>query len=200
MTPPSSLRFRRLALVAGPALGLLLALPRTAPAQLPDAATVPGTVTTPYPTIHNLAVEWEIQGDADTDGVVTVQYRPVGEASWRDAMPLRRVPAGRSQGTRPIFEWKNKHSGSLFDLRADTEYEIRLQLGDPDGGDAERIVRVRTRPEPREAGEAGARIIELPAGRHGVLQTEDGTAARPVIYRSCDGRAVYTQVDLRNRK
>lgn len=162
-----------------------------------DNATVPGALTTPYPTIENLAVEWEIQGDENLNGVVTVEYRRVGERSWHAAMPLRRVPAGRSQGTRPIFAWKNKHSGSIFDLRPGTEYEIRLKLADPDGGAAEQTVRARTRPVPSDA---GARVIDLPAGQHEVLQTESGTAEHPVIYRSRDGKAVYTQVDLRDRK
>jgi len=40
---------------------------------------------------------------------------------------------------------------SIFDLRPDTEYEIRLKLGDPDGGAAEKVVRARTRPVPRAA-------------------------------------------------
>src|SRR5690349_4730034 len=93
---------------AGPIFFLSLALLTRAPAEQVQNATIPGTLTTPYPTIHNLAVEWEIQGDDNLNGVVNVQYRRVGEAAWHAAMPLRRVPAGMSRGTRPIFAWKNK--------------------------------------------------------------------------------------------
>jgi hypothetical protein len=41
-------------------------------------------------------------------------------------------------------------AGSVFDLVPDTEYEIRLQLADPDGasGETEHVVRARTRPVP----------------------------------------------------
>src|SRR5262245_44150157 len=59
-------------------------------------ATTPGNVTTPYPTLINLAVEWQIEGDDNLNGVVTVRYRAVGQPDWRDAMPLRRVPAGKT--------------------------------------------------------------------------------------------------------
>jgi hypothetical protein len=81
-----------------------------------ENATVAGDVTTPYPTILNLAVEWKIAGDANLNGTVSVRYRAAGEEAWREAMPLRRVPAGQSRRTTPIFHWENKHSGSLFDL------------------------------------------------------------------------------------
>ena len=57
-------------------------------------ATIPGEVTTPYPTIIHLAVEWAIDGDDNLNGAVTVRYRPAGESKWREGLPLRRVPAG----------------------------------------------------------------------------------------------------------
>ena len=104
-------------------------------------ATIAGDVLTPYPTIIHLAIEWRIQGDDNLNGVVTGQFREKGEKHWRSGLPLRRVPAGKSQRTRPISSWENKHSGSLFDLKPDTEYEIMLTLNDPDGGSAEKIVR-----------------------------------------------------------
>ena len=56
--------------------------------------TIPGKVITPYPTIINLAVEWNIQGDDNQNGVVTVQFREKGKTEWKQGMPLRRVPAG----------------------------------------------------------------------------------------------------------
>src|SRR5262249_23280761 len=120
-----------------------------------DDATVAGEVTTPYPTILNLAVEWKIAGDANLNGTVSVRYRAAGEEAGREALPLPRAPAGQSRRTTPIFQWENKHSGSLFDLRPNTEYEIALKLEDPDGGSAERTVRARTRAVPRPA--AGGR-------------------------------------------
>ncbi|MGH7955544.1 MAG: right-handed parallel beta-helix repeat-containing protein, partial [Opitutaceae bacterium] len=111
-------------------------------------------MSTPYPTFINLAVEWLVEGDDNLNGVVTIGYRAAGQGEWREAMPLRRVPAGRIRPILGSFAWPNKHSGSIFDLQSDTEYEIKLKLMDPDGGSAERTVRARTRPVPRAAADA----------------------------------------------
>ena len=180
-----------------------------------ENATTAGEVTTPYPTIHNLAVEWKIAGDANLNGVVEVRYRAVGEEPWHAAMPLRRVPAGESRGTRPIFRWDNKHSGSIFDLRPNTEYEIALALRDPDGGVAARTVRARTKPVPRAREGAPVRevspgnlggvrpgeILLLAAGDYGeFVVSKDGEPDRPIVYRSADGAAVFSSISLRNRK
>jgi hypothetical protein len=177
--------------------------------------TVPGEVTTPYPTILNLATEWKIEGDDNLNGVVSVRYRVAGESAWHDAMPLRRVPAGQSRGTRPIFHWENKHSGSVFDLRPDTEYEIALALRDPDGGSADKLVRARTRPVPRARDDAPVRqvskseiesaqpgeILVLAAGDYGdFVVPRDGQPDRPIVFRSPDGRAVFSMISLQKRK
>src|SRR5262245_20778356 len=102
--------------LVGPVCCCLAAFWGMAAASRAADGTIPGAVSAPYPTIRNLAVEWEIEGDDNLNGVVTVEYRRVGERSWHAGMPLRRVAAGQSRGTRPIFTWKNKHSGSIFDL------------------------------------------------------------------------------------
>ncbi len=156
--------------------------------------TVPGNVNTPYPTINNLAVEWEIKGDDNLTGTVTVSFREKGTSVWMNAMPLFRVPAGENIG----FSWKNKHSGSIFGLKPDTEYEINLSLYDPDGGSAERAVTARTRAVPGVT--SNARIIELDPGHYGTLETEDGTAGQPVVYRCSSGKAVFEQINLVNRQ
>jgi hypothetical protein len=180
-----------------------------------EDATVAGDVTTPYPTILNLAVEWRIAGDANLNGTVSVRYRAAGEEAWREAMPLRRVSAGQSSRTTPIFRWENKHSGSLFDLRPNTEYEIALKLDDPDGGSAERTVHARTRPVPRPAADAPVRkasradlatakpgeILLLESGDYGALEVpRDGEPGRPIVLHSEDGGARFSSISLRGRK
>jgi len=189
-----------------------------APAVPAEDATKPGKVTAPYPTIIHLAIEWQIEGDDNLNGVVTVRYRKAGQTQWREGLRLRRVPAGRSRGTQPIFGWKNKHSGSLFDLRPDTEYEIALKLEDPDGGTAERTVRARTRPVPKAAANAGVKsvtpgslasalgaaepgdVLLLSPGNYGELAVEkDGAPGRPLVLRS-KGGAKFRGVSLRNRR
>ncbi|MFC2076475.1 right-handed parallel beta-helix repeat-containing protein [candidate division KSB1 bacterium] len=182
-------------------------------------ATIPGKVTTPYPTIINLAVEWAIEGDENQDGFVDVRYRPVGENRWRDAMQLRRVPAGESRGTTPIFKWDNKHSGSIFDLKPDTEYEINLNLTDPDGGAAEKTVRVKTRSVPKPMPDAPVKeatpksfkevwataapgeIIELTYGFYRQFQVDrDGFPGKPIVIRAKEGGAVFDGISMRGRK
>ncbi|MBM4034707.1 MAG: right-handed parallel beta-helix repeat-containing protein [Planctomycetes bacterium] len=184
-----------------------------AAAAVAENATVPGEVTTPYPTIIHLASEWMIEGDDNLNGVVTVRFRAAGEEKWREGLPLRRVPAGKSRGTNPIFDWKNKHSGSLFDLKPDTEYEIALKLDDPDGGKAERTVRARTRPVPRvpkggpmkkatpeslaaalAAAEPGDVLLLGPGSYGEVTVPKDG-----VVLRAEPG-ATFTRISLRERK
>ncbi len=156
--------------------------------------TIPGEVTTPFPTLINLSVEWNIRGDDNLNGVVSVSYREKGAQNWKDGMPLRRVPAGKNIG----FKWTNRQAGSIFDLLPGTSYEIKLNLEDPDGGSAEAFVEAATRPIP-EYGEY-AEIIELQAGQHDTLQTRDGTEDKPVVYRCSSGEAIYTHIDLNNRK
>ncbi len=180
-----------------------------------DNATVPGEVTTPHPTILNLAIEWQIAGDDNLNGTVSVRYRAAGENAWREAMPLRRVPAGQSRRTTPIFHWENKHSGSIFDLKPNTEYEIALNLNDPDGGKGERTVRARTRSVPRPAAGASVRnvakadlataqpgeILVLAAGDYGeFVVPRDGEPDRPIVFRSTDGGALFSSISLRDRK
>ena len=128
---------------------VLFSLLITANAGLAMNATVPRQVSTPYPTLTNLAVEWVIEGDDNLNGRVEVSYRRTGESRWLQGMPLRRIPAGENQGVRHNFLWRNKHSGSIFDLRPGTEYEIRLRLHDPDGGAADTTLQAGTRPVPR---------------------------------------------------
>jgi hypothetical protein len=103
--------------------------------------SIPGEINTLFPTVRNLAVEWDIQGDDNLNGRVEVAYREIGTKAWIEGMSLFRVPAGENIG----FTWNNKHSGSIFDLDPDTGYEIWLRLSDPDGGAEERRVNARTR-------------------------------------------------------
>ena len=178
-------------------------------------ATTPGEVTTPFPTINHLAVEWEIEGDDDVDATCEVKVRQEGETAWRDAEALRRVPAGKSQKTSPIRTWTNRFSGSVFDLEADTSYEIELRLQDPDGGSATKIVKCSTRPEPVAKADAvvknGAKgdlnavkpgeVLLLADGDYGAATfNRDGEPGRPIVYRSTSGKAVFSEISLTNRK
>lgn len=196
---------------------VVLLLWHTGPARAADA-TVPGEPAAPYPTLINLGIEWLIEDDDNLNGVVTVRFRAAGETAWREALPLRRVPAG--QTARPATEhtWKNRHAGSIFDLTPDTEYEIALKLVDPDGGSAERTLKARTRPVPRAAADAKTKkvspqtiaealaaaqpgdILLLEPGKYGpIAVTKDGAPGKPLVIRGTNGVACG-RVTMRDRK
>jgi hypothetical protein len=179
-----------------------------------SAATTPGAITVPHPTLRNLTVEWAIEGDDDLDGTVAVRYRETGAESWRQGTPLVRVPAGTVEG----FSWANRHSGSVFDLEPDTEYEVELYLSDPDGGCAVEVVTARTRPVP--APMAGAPVIPVDPGTFAaaaadaapgdILELEDGTYApfsfdadgapgQPIVIRGGAGAIIDGEVSLIGR-
>lgn len=202
-------------LAAGSRILLVVLFPLASALSVAQNATIAGEVTAPYPTIINLAVEWKIEGDENLNGIVHVRYRAAGEENWREATPLRRVPAGVSQTTTPIFRWENKHSGSIFDLRPGTLYEVHLRLEDSDGGSAERVIEARTRPVPRAADDAPRRrvgpgelgsarpgeILVLNAGDYGrFVAARDGEPDRPIVLRSEDGAAIFESISLNGRK
>jgi cysteine-rich repeat protein len=193
--------------------GVASLLPATVWAQ---ASTTPGTPTAPHPTLENLSIVWPITGDSDNDSVVTVRYRAMGAATYRTGLPLRRIPAGESEG----FSWVNKHAGSVFDLVPGTTYEIELSLSDPDGGSMVAMLTATTRPEPTIP--AAARMVAvttsnfssslsaampgdvlvLASGSYGGFTvSRNGTASMPIVIKSqTQGGAIVTgQVRLDGR-
>jgi hypothetical protein len=188
--------------------------PETSTASLTSNATVPGTVSFPFPTVSSLTIEWPFTGDLNANGGVTFRYRKVGTTTWRQGMPLRRIPAG-SNGT---FTWGDRHSGSMFDLDPISTYELELTLTDPDGGSTVRTATATTRPIPApmagapvksvtpatlDAVAASAQpgdIIEFgPGNYHDFVWRVDGTADKPIVLRGLPDAVMVGQVDLRNR-
>lgn len=126
-------------------------------------ATTAGAISLPEPTLRHVSVVWSISGDDDYDGVVSVRYRASGSLTWRDNMPLRRVPAG-SNGS---FSWGESHRGTVFGLQPGTQYELELSLDDPDGGSTQQIVSATTRALPAVG--SGTLRAATPATLSGVL-------------------------------
>jgi hypothetical protein len=111
-----------------------------------------GNLIVEPPTLISLGFEWYIEGDADRDAAVAVAYRRAGERDWRESLPLLRVQNERTFYVETLYYTApNMFAGSVFELDEGTEYEVRLTLTDPDGvsGNAERIVHVGTRAEPK---------------------------------------------------
>ncbi|MFO0564037.1 MAG: chondroitinase-B domain-containing protein [Polyangiaceae bacterium] len=169
-------------------------------------ATTAGNASAPYPTLENISLEWLVAGDANANGVVKVRYRKTGDASWLDALPLVRVPAGSNQG----FSWQNRHAGSIFGLSPGTSYDVELTLTDPDGGNATKTLTVTTRKVPVAAASAttknvtpstfassasGAKpgdVLLLADGNYATFTFQvDGTEALPIVIRAENpGKAV----------
>lgn len=121
----------------------LAAMPGAAAAQV--NGTTPGTLTA-YTTVLSAGFEWFITGDDNGNCSVTLEYRKLGDVTWKPAQPLLRVEHGLwTHGEDP----GNLLAGSLFFLQPGTSYEARLTLSDPDGGADQRIVGFTTRTEPR---------------------------------------------------
>jgi hypothetical protein len=122
--------------------------------QAPSATVTPGEFIVEPPTLINLGFEWLVDGDANRNAKVDVSYRKVGDAVWKIGMPLLRLQGERV--TQPnVFALvsPNMFAGSILDLEADTAYEARFVMTDPDGvsgpaANATKTVTVRTRPEP----------------------------------------------------
>jgi hypothetical protein len=140
----------------------VLAAGGSAGAEMRREEVRPWRLVVEEPTIRCLGVRWYILCDANENATVAVSYRRKGQEEWREALPLLRVgpeslvavsgemrlerPGGRDEWP---FQMGNLFAGSVFDLDAGAEYEIKLELSDPDGGSATEVVEARTRVEPR---------------------------------------------------
>ncbi len=128
----------------------------------PDNAARPGKLITEPPTLHCLGVRWFIAGDANANAKVEVRYRKVGVDEWHRALDLFRVEARAIRPPNRPPAGSSMFAGSVFGLEPDTDYEMKLTLIDPDGGDAERVVKMRTWKEP--ALPEGGRRVEVRPG------------------------------------
>ncbi len=149
--------------------GWFLVLPLLAAAAVtPRNDTVAGRFVVEHPTLWNLGFEWSIEGDANRNATVTVQFRQVDETAWRTALPLVRIGGENVYRRREHLDYTvpEGFAGSILNLKSGTEYECRFQLSDPDGtsGEATQTVGVRTRTEPQPARDG--RVLHVYAVDH----------------------------------
>lgn len=157
------------------ALAGLLLLLGTATWSFGAEAVTPGDLVVEPPTLICLGFEWPISGDDDRDAAVSVRYRVVGDPDWREALPLLRI-GGEEAGTPALgYVTPRMFAGSILDLEPGTEYEVRLEMTDPDGveGEPVRTASVTTRTEPRPA--PGGRV------RHVYPEGWTGTREEPAF-------------------
>ncbi len=174
-------------------------------------------VITDSPTICCLGFSVPITGDDDYDAVATIEYRLAGTTAWSQGLPLLRVrPELTSQETTPgqygLPVPAEQFAGSLFRLAANTDYEVRITVSDPDGGDRVQTVSASTRGVPRSepavprviavasstelnaaisAAQAGD-VIELAPGTYSgpITISADGTETNPIIVRGASADTV----------
>jgi hypothetical protein len=146
------------------------ASPRSASAG--TVRVTPGDFIVDPPTLINLGFEWLVDGDDNRNAAVDVSYRKVGDIGWKKGMPLVRLH--HEQVVQPnVFSLvePNMFAGSILDLEANTAYEARFVLTDPDGVNgaaarATKTVTVRTRSEPTPA--IGGKVYHVyPVGYQG---------------------------------
>jgi hypothetical protein len=136
----------------------------TAPAFAQSNNSVtPGEFFVEPPTLISLGFEWQIKGDDNRNATVAVQYRKVGEAKWREGLPLLRIGDEKVGRAREFLEYwtPRMFAGSVLDLAEETSYECRFTMSDPDGvtGQAVEQVTVKTRGVPKAY--AGGRTLHV---------------------------------------
>lgn len=94
-----------------------------------------------YPTLENVGVRLAYTGDANGNASARIEWRPAGASAWNAGMSLTRITGSR---------W----AGSVLWLQADTPYDVRAIIEDPDGG-ATATGSTRTR-APLPVGPSGA--------------------------------------------
>lgn len=155
---------------SSPSQGRTVASAEASPPSTADAdkASKPGEATLEAPTFHSLGLRWMIEGDANKNAKVSLDYRKAGSPKWSAVLPLFRVEGQKCQP--PLREGKTLFAGSVFDLQPGTAYELRMKLTDPDGGDAEKDLKCATRAEP--AVDPKARTIYCTPGDGGGTGTK----------------------------
>ena len=130
---------------------------------LAQNSTTAGKFVVEHPTLLNLGFEWAIEGDANRNATVTVQYRATGETVWHEALPLMRIGGERIFRAREHLDYTvpQGFAGSILNLQPGTEYECQFRMADPDGvkGTATQTVKVKTRTEPQPY--AGGRQLHV---------------------------------------
>src|SRR6478736_3787928 len=150
-----------------------------------QTATQAGTFVVEHPTLLNLGFEWAITGDANRNARVTVQFRAVGEADWRRALPLVRIGGENVYRRRENLDYTvpDGFAGSILNLQPGAEYECRFQLTDPDGvtGQQTNTLRVKTRCEPLPCA-VGRKLHVYPADHKGPKQEPSFTSLLEAYY------------------
>lgn len=150
-----------------------------------ENGTRTGKLVVEHPTLLNLGFEWPIQGDANRNATVAVQFRSMGEPGWREALPLVRIGGENVYRRMENLDYTvpDGFAGSILNLQPGTEYECRFQMTDPDGvtGEAAYTVRVKARSEPQPS-KVGRTLHVYPPSHQGPRQEPSFTSLLQAYY------------------
>lgn len=130
-------------------IGLSLIMPNVAFCQ--NTSTSGGEVFSELPTLHCLGVRWAILGDQNKNAVINVSYKEKTASAWLIGFPLMRtIPNPHRDNKSKIHTIKGgwMFAGSIVGLKPDTEYDVKLNLEDPDGSKIEKKLSMKTWKEP----------------------------------------------------
>jgi len=152
-------------------------------ARAGEEASTPGQIQQEPSTLHCLAVRWPVKGDDNANATIGVQYRKAGDAAWKQGFPLFRTIRSATREQRGQWNFRGIpadrlpggwiFAGSIVGLDPETAYEVKLSLKDPDGGNTEKVLKMKTIGEPKEP--PGMRV------RHVVPEEGGGGAAADAI-------------------
>lgn len=111
-----------------------------------------------HATLHSIGLEWDLppidesNSDQDHDAFGMMRAR-IGTGPWTVSMPLLRIDYNypdyvTNYGAPPEQNPWNMIAGSLLFLEPGRDYEVDVQLADPDGGRVQLRQKIQTRPEP----------------------------------------------------
>ena len=101
-----------------------------------DDTVVPGAIRVDA-TVQHIGVVWTISGDDDRDSQLLLDFRRLGDSTWRPgAIAMRATPDLIVNGSLLGLDY---WAASAMFLEPGTTYELRLTLSDPDGGGATEV-------------------------------------------------------------
>ena len=121
------------------------------------------------PTLNSIGLEWRIDGDDNRNASVLVQYRKVGDSTFKNGLPMLRLQGERTfEGVRFDVVSPNMFAGSIVDLEPDTDYQLALTLTGPGRCcGTKRAERHRAHPGRAEASRRRTRVPCLPVRLYG---------------------------------
>ena len=167
-----------------PAIHSLYGQAKQTPAPFANQTKINELIVEP-PTLLCAGFQWTIDGDANRNATVVVQFRKKGSGEWQTAQPLLRSGGEKIYGhdQRWVYTTEHMFAGSIFNLEPATVYECRLHLKDPDGveGVDRHTVFVETKAEPKPY--AHGQVYHVyPPGHQGPKETPWFTGLNEAYY------------------